>query len=77
MTTADPQQPSTPDTRSYAALRYPASRMYLGGAALAMMEAMKMEHTLKAPAPGTVDQIGCRDGDQVEEGVLLISLDLD
>lgn len=45
MTTADPQQPSTPDTRSYAALRYPASRMYLGGAALAMM-ADSIEHVI-------------------------------
>jgi MFS family permease len=45
MTTADPQQASTPDTRSYAALRYPASRMYLGGAALAMM-ADSIEHVI-------------------------------
>jgi MFS family permease len=45
MTTADPQQPSTPDTRSYAALRYPASRMYLLGAALAMM-ADSVEHVI-------------------------------
>ena len=45
MTTADPQQPSTPDSRSYAALRYPASRIYLGGAALAMM-ADSIEHVI-------------------------------
>lgn len=45
MTTADPQQPTTPDTRSYAALRYPASRMYLLGAALAMM-ADSIEHVI-------------------------------
>jgi len=45
MTTTDPQQPTTPDTRSYAALRYPASRMYLGGAALAMM-ADSIEHVI-------------------------------
>jgi MFS family permease len=45
MTTADPQQPTTPDTRSYAALRYPASRMYLAGAALAMM-ADSIEHVI-------------------------------
>ena len=45
MTTADPQQPTTPDTRSYAALRYPASRMYLLGAALAMM-ADSVEHVI-------------------------------
>ena len=45
MTTADPQQPSTPDMRSYAALRYPASRIYLLGAALAMM-ADSVEHVI-------------------------------
>jgi len=45
MTTADPEQPSTPDTRSYAALRYPASRIYLLGAALAMM-ADSVEHVV-------------------------------
>jgi MFS family permease len=45
MTTADPQQPTTPDTRSYAALRYPASRAYLLGAALAMM-ADSVEHVI-------------------------------
>ena len=45
MTTADPEQPSTPDTRSYAALRYPASRIYLLGAALAMM-ADSIEHVI-------------------------------
>ena len=45
MTTADPQQPSTPDTRSYAALRYPASRIYLLGAAMAMM-ADSVEHVI-------------------------------
>ena len=45
MTTADPEQPSTPDTRSYAALRYPASRIYLLGAALAMM-ADSVEHVI-------------------------------
>ena len=45
MTTADPQQGSTSDTRSYAALRYPASRIYLLGAALAMM-ADSIEHVI-------------------------------
>jgi MFS family permease len=45
MTISDPQQPTTPDTRSYAALRYPASRAYLLGAALAMM-ADSVEHVI-------------------------------
>lgn len=36
---------ATPDTRSYAALRYPASRIYLLGAALAMM-ADSIEHVI-------------------------------
>ena len=45
MTAANPGQPATPDRRSYAALRFPASRNYLLGAALAMM-ADSVEHVV-------------------------------
>ena len=33
---------------------------------------MKMEHTIAAPADGTVTEIRCRAGDQVEDGVPLV-----
>jgi len=41
------------------------------GAALFVMEAMKMEHTIVAPADGTVDEILYRVGEQVDEGAAL------
>ena len=45
------------------------------GAALAMMEAMKMEHTLKAPRAGVIAAINAAPGDQVDEGAVLIALE--
>jgi 3-methylcrotonyl-CoA carboxylase alpha subunit len=42
------------------------------GAALLVMEAMKMEHTLTAPADGTVASFLYRPGDQVAEGAALL-----
>jgi biotin carboxyl carrier protein len=45
--------------------------------ALAVLEAMKMEHTLVAPGPGSITAVNCRAGEQVEEGVLLIAIELD
>jgi 3-methylcrotonyl-CoA carboxylase alpha subunit len=40
---------------------------------LIIMEAMKMEHTLCAPADGTVDEFYFKSGDQVEGGASLLS----
>ncbi|MGB0126147.1 MAG: acetyl/propionyl/methylcrotonyl-CoA carboxylase subunit alpha, partial [Rhodocyclaceae bacterium] len=42
------------------------------GAPLLIMEAMKMEHTLCAPAPGRVEAFRFAVGDQVTEGVELV-----
>jgi len=39
---------------------------------LLVMEAMKMEHTLRAPADGTVNQFFCAAGELVDGGTLLI-----
>jgi 3-methylcrotonyl-CoA carboxylase alpha subunit len=36
------------------------------------MEAMKMEHTISAPADGIVDRLPYRVGDQVAEGAPLV-----
>ena len=44
------------------------------GQALAVMEAMKMEHTIAAPADGTVAELLYAPGDQVTEGVELLKL---
>ena len=44
------------------------------GQALAVMEAMKMEHTIAAPADGVVAELMYAPGDQVAEGAELLSL---
>ncbi|MBT0956296.1 3-methylcrotonyl-CoA carboxylase [Alphaproteobacteria bacterium KMM 3653] len=45
------------------------------GDPLALLEAMKMEHTLTAPRAGVVARVAAQDGDQVEAGVELIGLE--
>jgi len=47
------------------------------GAPLLILEAMKMEHTITAPAAGTVSAVHYRPGEQVAEGAALIDLDGD
>jgi 3-methylcrotonyl-CoA carboxylase alpha subunit len=42
------------------------------GQPLAVLEAMKMEHTLAAPAAATVDSVGVAVGDQVKDGALVV-----
>jgi 3-methylcrotonyl-CoA carboxylase alpha subunit len=45
------------------------------GAPLVVLEAMKMEHTIKAPADGTVVSMPFVVGDMVNEGVELLSFE--
>jgi 3-methylcrotonyl-CoA carboxylase alpha subunit len=45
------------------------------GAALMVVEAMKMEHTIAAPTDGTVSRINFSPGDQVDEGAELLVID--
>jgi 3-methylcrotonyl-CoA carboxylase alpha subunit len=44
------------------------------GQPLAVMEAMKMEHTIAAPADGTVEELMFAPGDQVTEGAELLRI---
>jgi 3-methylcrotonyl-CoA carboxylase alpha subunit len=44
------------------------------GAALLVLEAMKMEHTIVAPIDGAVVAVHYGEGDLVEEGVDLIDI---
>ena len=44
------------------------------GQAVAVMEAMKMEHTIAAPHDGTVAELLYAPGDQVSEGAELLRL---
>ena len=45
------------------------------GAPLLVLEAMKMEHTIKAPRAGVVKAFRFEPGDQVSEGVELVELE--
>ena len=47
------------------------------GAPLAIIEAMKMEHTLKAPASGTVVEVYFSESDLVDEGIALFDFETD
>jgi acetyl/propionyl-CoA carboxylase alpha subunit len=46
----------------------------IAGEVLLVMEAMKMEHALKAPRDGVVETVGFAVGEQVVEGAVLVSL---
>ena len=45
------------------------------GQTLLVLEAMKMEHAIKAPADGVVGDVFLKAGDQVTDGVELIRLE--
>jgi 3-methylcrotonyl-CoA carboxylase alpha subunit len=45
------------------------------GAPLLVLEAMKMEHTVVAPGDGTIVRLHYAEGDQVEEGTILIEFE--
>lgn len=44
------------------------------GTALVVLEAMKMEHSIRAPEAGTVKALYCREGEMVSEGTVLVEL---
>jgi 3-methylcrotonyl-CoA carboxylase alpha subunit len=46
-------------------------------APLLILEAMKMEHTIRAPARGRIARILCRVGEQVVEGAELIDFEVE
>ncbi|MCW7537236.1 acetyl/propionyl/methylcrotonyl-CoA carboxylase subunit alpha [Aquabacterium sp. A7-Y] len=56
------------------ALHVQAGQSVRKGQALAVMEAMKMEHSIAAPADGIVDVVLYRVGDQLAEGAELLRL---
>jgi propionyl-CoA carboxylase alpha chain len=45
------------------------------GQALVVMEAMKMEHVIASPGPGTVRAVHVAEGEQVGRGAVLVSVD--
>ena len=46
------------------------------GQTLVIMEAMKMEHAIKAPSAGTVTEIFFAEGEQVSDGAELIVIQI-
>src|SRR6266511_5558991 len=44
------------------------------GAALVVLEAMKMEHQIVAPHDGTIVSINCSEGDLVQPGIELVTM---
>lgn len=45
------------------------------GTQLVVLEAMKMEHSIRAPHAGTVAALYCQEGDMVSEGSVLVALE--
>ncbi len=45
------------------------------GTALVVLEAMKMEHSIRAPEAGTVKALYCREGEMVSEGAVLVEFE--
>lgn len=45
------------------------------GAQLVVLEAMKMEHSIRAPHAGTVKALYCQEGEMVSEGAALVELE--
>ncbi len=54
------------------AMRVAAGERVERGQVLAVLEAMKMEHSVLAPGPGVVGEVRFRSGDQVDEGAELL-----
>ena len=46
------------------------------GDVIAVLEAMKMEHELTAPAAGTLTELRVDEGDQVESGAIIGVIDV-
>jgi 3-methylcrotonyl-CoA carboxylase alpha subunit len=54
------------------AVHVAAGKVVEKGAPLIVLEAMKMEHTLKAGHAGKIEYVGCKPGDQIREGQELL-----
>ena len=52
-----------------------AGQQVEAGTALVVLEAMKMEHSIRAPHSGIVKALYCSEGEMVSEGAVLVELD--
>jgi biotin carboxyl carrier protein len=57
------------------AVRVAAGASVAAGDELVVVEAMKMEHAVRAPGPGTVRAVLCAPGDRVDRGQALVDFD--
>lgn len=55
-------------------LQVEAGQSVSKGQPLLVLEAMKMEHVLKADRDGVIEALQCRQGEQVSQGALLVRL---
>ena len=65
---------SAPMPATVVATRAAPGRSVRAGDVLVVLEAMKMELTVRAPRDGVVDAVNCRAGDLVQPGVPLLTL---
>lgn len=73
---ADPSQITAPMPGKIIKVLAGKGASVQAGETLIVMEAMKMEYTLKAAAAGTVQEIACAVGEQVTLGTVLVKLKL-
>ncbi len=52
-----------------------AGQQVEAGATLVVLEAMKMEHSIRAPHAGTVKALFCREGELIGEGTAVVELE--
>ena len=72
---ADPGSCRAPTPGTVRAVLVQAGDTVEAGAALVVLEAMKMEHRVAAPAAGTIQEIRVAVGDAVDEGTMLVTLE--
>jgi acetyl-CoA/propionyl-CoA carboxylase biotin carboxyl carrier protein len=73
--TAGPARLDSPLPGRVVAVHVSPDEDVVAGADLVVIEAMKMEHAIKAPADGVVRSVLCRAGDQVERGQALVDFE--
>lgn len=68
---------TAPMNGSVVAIMVKTGDIVKAGQTLVIMEAMKMEHAIKAPQPGVVDEIYFQEGEMVSEGAELLAVTSD
>jgi acetyl/propionyl-CoA carboxylase alpha subunit len=74
---AGPARLDSPLPGQVVAVRVHADQEVAEGDELVVVEAMKMEHAIRAPAAGVVRAVLCAEGDQVERGQALVDFEPD